>query len=884
MSRPTLRGRLKANAVGLYRLFDSPSTRNGYQLFSRGEVLRLIHKNQSPIQVMNQKAVFPSLSRFFSIFCSFPFWFLQIVTLNATTWPTEWTFESIENSSSEWWQALRVKTVPGVVYHLQESNSLEDGGWNAISTSYGTGAEWTCPLFPGTAPSSGSVEGQPELPPTSTGAIKLAYLVIERSTTGVTLVSWTSLDDHMPRRIPLPGVILDPVWEEFDSSYVYPHGLHFFALSPRLAAPVEFSESASSLGALDSAMIADFTSALSAITANIQNSVTSAAYINTYPTASSARKFFRISADWDLDSDGDGRFDWQEIIFDNNNPFSIDSNGDGQIDTANGTTATTSTGYPTPTDAVGPTSLATVEQQTVGATRIESPSTTPGDPPGISVYPEFDITGAPNLEDFESAASYGLFKEAVDEFSNPTDSHWTAALHSFACENSVNTMGEGQSSTFRYARARFRLKLDTAAPEGGYQIPVRLAVVHQSIDPETQEASFLPTPLGTQNYVDIILRCLEDQTEGEPVDVLGPADVMLNRRIIFMPITTVTREPDIASTNPNLPPTIPGPINTNGTCVTSDEPFVVECQDPKADIVLWNYEEPPLDIQWMKRKLEGDGTLGEWNVIFQPNPDNPLNPLALTGAHRSVTSLHPGIYQLKAVLVLPDASTIDFPLLRMRDGRSIKNSEDVTNPLLKAGKPDYFGICTNPLSKAVRNKAVEWLGDTGYAKVKDVAIEPGNIFNASFSTAGSPKCNIFVTHIANQVGATTPYFNRIRWGIPTPQTSAPIAKGDWYTNPEANIDVDPPGWNYVDTAVFPATNPTVANFSNQFHSLRNWNGGPCPGMTCASPKTKSGPAYGHVGVMDYDGSWINAGSLTVNKSLHLLDSDAHYKPNNFRAR
>ena len=55
-------------------------------------------------------------------------------------------------------------------------------------------------------------------------------------------------------------------------------------------------------------------------------------------------------------------------------------------------------------------------------------------------------------------------------------------------------------------------------------------------------------------------------------------------------------------------------------------------------------------------------------------------------------------------------------------------------------------------------------------------------------------------------------------------------------------------------------------------------------MTDASPNTAAGANFGHMGIVDYDGSWINAGALTVNKSLHILDNISEYKPNTFRSR
>lgn len=129
-------------------------------------------------------------------------------------------------------------------------------------------------------------------------------------------------------------------------------------------------------------------------------------------------------------------------------------------------------------------------------------------------------------------------------------------------------------------------------------------------------------------------------------------------------------------------------------------------------------------------------------------------------------------------------------------------------------------------------------GATAYARDKIVPIKPFELMSPPIKDR--PKCNIFVTHIANQAGADTPYFWRQKFGI-IPLISAPIAKDDWYQEPEANIDLDHPGWNYS------------GNASDLV--------GPSPGATCASPNVKGelntiDNRFGHVGILDYDGAWI----------------------------
>jgi hypothetical protein len=56
-------------------------------------------------------------------------------------------------------------------------------------------------------------------------------------------------------------------------------------------------------------------------------------------------------------------------------------------------------------------------------------------------------------------------------------------------------------------------------------------------------------------------------------------------------------------------------------------------------------------------------------------------------------------------------------------------------------------------------------------------------------------------------------------------------------------------------------------------------------MSVASSGNLMAPApVGHVGILDYDGSWINAGALDINKFIHLTDPADSYKPAHFRRR
>ncbi|MEO7101197.1 MAG: hypothetical protein ABI162_17730, partial [Luteolibacter sp.] len=154
------------------------------------------------MSIKNQHFTFRNhfpLRRFFAAFWLFLGWFAQIIPLPAFTADAVWKFETLQNASSEWWQTLTVETVPGVVYHLQKSTTLEPDSWTTISSTYGTGGSWVCPVFPGSAPAEATPGGTPSLPAATADPTKVVFFVLEETTTGGTLISWSSLDDGTMR-------------------------------------------------------------------------------------------------------------------------------------------------------------------------------------------------------------------------------------------------------------------------------------------------------------------------------------------------------------------------------------------------------------------------------------------------------------------------------------------------------------------------------------------------------------------------------------------------------------------------------------------------------------------------------------------------------------
>jgi hypothetical protein len=150
---------------------------------------------------------------------------------------------------------------------------------------------------------------------------------------------------------------------------------------------------------------------------------------------------------------------------------------------------------------------------------------------------------------------------------------------------------------------------------------------------------------------------------------------------------------------------------------------------------------------------------------------------------------------------------------------------------------------------------VKHLGSTAYAK--SVGFKPVAFgVDSTLNFKDSWKCNIFVFRMANSAGASVPTKNwrDYQFGFPP----------------------------YVDRAVPPGAN----DWYNSAYSIGNWTWkasttSPQPGDTAVHQHTSiqvGGAA--HIGIVDYDGSWINAGKNNVNKSIHISDGD--YQPTNFR--
>ncbi|MBB5351160.1 hypothetical protein HNR46_001394 [Haloferula luteola] len=194
---------------------------------------------------------------------------MALSPLFAREWPTESKLESLQDSSGLWWKAITVYSVPGVFYRLEQSETLTDASWSLASSHYGNGQKWSCRLFPDPAPGVHQPDSSAQaLSSTTASPLHLEHdstphrqvcLILEESSTGEPILSWSSLDTEVPVRWPLDGLHLDGVWKDFDTAYLYPTDDYLFGLSPRLGSPVSLTTTSPALGPADQAMISAIT-------------------------------------------------------------------------------------------------------------------------------------------------------------------------------------------------------------------------------------------------------------------------------------------------------------------------------------------------------------------------------------------------------------------------------------------------------------------------------------------------------------------------------------------------------------------------------------------------------------------------------------------------
>lgn len=221
-------------------------------------------------------------------------------------------------------------------------------------------------------------------------------------------------------------------------------------------------------------------------------------------------------------------------------------------------------------------------------------------------------------------------------------------------------------------------------------------------------------------------------------------------------------------------------------------------------------------ITWEYNQLDGNGNLLGWKSCE-----------GAKGVYANYIFEEGGIYQIRAVL---EQRTFMY---EMRNTAPLSYE----NKHLSIGAPDYVGVTDMQVQIDLVKEAFTHLGSTEYAKSS--ALKPPLGYGMTpdkLTYEGSYKCNIFVFMQANKVGATVPVYKY-----------------------ERGTKIWAP--------------PAVAELKNETISLTNKNNTEWTWLDVRSALPEPGwvvISNAHCGILDYDGSWINAGRDNVNKKVHLI--------------
>ncbi len=213
-----------------------------------------------------------------------------------------------------------------------------------------------------------------------------------------------------------------------------------------------------------------------------------------------------------------------------------------------------------------------------------------------------------------------------------------------------------------------------------------------------------------------------------------------------------------------------------------------------------------VSARWQTRQLQRSGSYNNWDDCYffhTSEPDAILTPTA------------GGIYQLRATIF----DGVGGEATRVYKWES---SEDVNIGLCQKGDYKSIGVASEQWQLDLLNCARGFLGKTGYGYNDDC---PGQ-YGFATVPAGSWKCNIFVAYRACQLGFNVP---AMHWDIPF--GILPPLANEWAGSKRIE------GWTHA-------------------------QGCPQPGWIIAHPNAFGS---GHVGITDFDGAGVAAGSKFVNR-------------------
>jgi len=222
----------------------------------------------------------------------------------------EWHFETEIHADGSRSQHFVFETVAGVDYLVETSGDLQS--WEAAEEDrwYGLGHEIVVPMVQTLPPPD--PPDPPDPPADPPPPTVHASLVMRPAASGGGLVlSWRSLDDGGPAVHHFPLLTMAAAWDSVPL-FAATHGGHDFFITHPTTMVEPPSENPLHAEA-DAAMLADFETHFPAMNQSVIDAEAQAR-LNPPPAPPSegARKFWRIKADWGLDTDGDGSADWFE--------------------------------------------------------------------------------------------------------------------------------------------------------------------------------------------------------------------------------------------------------------------------------------------------------------------------------------------------------------------------------------------------------------------------------------------------------------------------------------------------------------------------------------------------------------------------------------------
>lgn len=203
------------------------------------------------------------------------------------------------------YKSMEFVTVPGVVYTLEKSTDLKT--WSKVDSYYGYGQRIITPMVK--MPASVTTPPVPPAGPPQPPA-KMVGMNLRFASSGGIIITWISLDDGKIMQHHFSDLTLNPSWTTY-MVYCKRYGDHFFCLGfPQIAftAPVN-----GTYGPQDTAMLACFEQNFATMSAEMAASLAQAKFYTPPPAPTQNQAgFFRVVADWSVDTDGDTMADWYE--------------------------------------------------------------------------------------------------------------------------------------------------------------------------------------------------------------------------------------------------------------------------------------------------------------------------------------------------------------------------------------------------------------------------------------------------------------------------------------------------------------------------------------------------------------------------------------------